>query len=340
MEWIIQNKDWLFSGIGVVIITGIIGFFFKRKKHKTNPKQSIKSGDKSYNIQGGKNGKVTIGDKNIGNKKGIYVGNESTNIQGEKVNVTVNQQNGLSYEHIRQVAMDIFKSNFFDLGEKATQIAKKRAEEITNKYIEELQKKSPLSIENTQSPDILYALYEVQKSYARLGNIEISELLIDLLVRRTIIKDQSFETLVLSEAVTTVPKLTLEHMNILSLIFIVRYIYLEDNPPFQFYYDTFFDKFLDMIEITDGLMFYEHLKYSGCITIDHTSEKLKDLIESFNDGPKITSFPKLVRLEKDWNVSSIAGCSLSTVGIAIAISNLKMRLGLEDLIELSDYISD
>ncbi len=41
MEWILTNKEWIFSGIGVLIITLIINFFIKRKsKHK----QTIISG--------------------------------------------------------------------------------------------------------------------------------------------------------------------------------------------------------------------------------------------------------------------------------------------------------
>ncbi len=156
---------------------------------------------------------------------------------------------------MRQAAMDVFRCNFHDIGDTATQVAIKRAEEIINKYIAKLQNKSPLSIRNTQDPDIRYFLYEVQKSYAKDGNIEKSELLVNLLVERTVIKQQSFETIVLNEALITVPKLTLEHINILSLIFIVKIIYLKDNPPFEFYYDTFFDKYLNIINIPKGRIF-------------------------------------------------------------------------------------
>ncbi|HGH7180306.1 TPA: LPO_1073/Vpar_1526 family protein [Bacillus luti] len=274
----------------------------------------------------------------FGNKQEISAGNESTNIQGNKIAVI--QQNGLSYQEVRQVAMDVFKSNFYDIGDKATQVATKRAEEIINKYIEELQKKSPLSIQNTQDPDVRYSLYEVQKSYARDGNIGKSELLVNLLVERTMIEQHSFETIVLNEALITVPKLTLEQVNILSLIFIVTEIYLKDNPPFEFYYNTFFDKYLDIINIPDGRMFYEHLMYSGCITMDTYSEQLKPLIEQFNSHPNFASFPKLVRLENSWNVSPISHSSLSPVGIAIAIGNLKVKLEVDGLVTLNDYLVD
>ncbi|HGH7180305.1 TPA: hypothetical protein ACJMKL_002486 [Bacillus luti] len=61
MEWIIQNKEWLFSGIGVVIITGIIGLVFKNK----TPNQSITSGENSHNYQSGNDLNITVGEKDV-----------------------------------------------------------------------------------------------------------------------------------------------------------------------------------------------------------------------------------------------------------------------------------
>ena len=31
IDWIIQNKEWIFSGIGAVFLAGIFGWLFKRK---------------------------------------------------------------------------------------------------------------------------------------------------------------------------------------------------------------------------------------------------------------------------------------------------------------------
>lgn len=62
LNWIIENKDWIFSGIGVTVL-GIVGYFIKRKFDKRKPSQTITSGDYSNNIQGGKDVNVTIGDK-------------------------------------------------------------------------------------------------------------------------------------------------------------------------------------------------------------------------------------------------------------------------------------
>lgn len=54
MEWIIQNKEWFFSGLGVAIIT-IIWSLLKRGKSGRIVRQKQKSGSHSNNIQAGGN---------------------------------------------------------------------------------------------------------------------------------------------------------------------------------------------------------------------------------------------------------------------------------------------
>lgn len=58
MNWIISNKEWLFSGIAIAVPLAIFGWFFITK----NNKQVQKSGSNSTNIQVG--GNVSIKSKN------------------------------------------------------------------------------------------------------------------------------------------------------------------------------------------------------------------------------------------------------------------------------------
>lgn len=48
MQWILDNKEWLFSGLGIFILTLIFSFF---AKNKNVTKQSQKSGKYSKNYQ-------------------------------------------------------------------------------------------------------------------------------------------------------------------------------------------------------------------------------------------------------------------------------------------------
>ncbi len=53
MNWIIENKEWFFSGIGATILTIIVSLFFQSSSKKKRLKQIQKSGSHSNNIQVG-----------------------------------------------------------------------------------------------------------------------------------------------------------------------------------------------------------------------------------------------------------------------------------------------
>ena len=57
MEWIVENTDWLFSGVAIALPLAIIGWLGYSKKNK----QSQKGGNSSTNIQVG--GDFTVTDR-------------------------------------------------------------------------------------------------------------------------------------------------------------------------------------------------------------------------------------------------------------------------------------
>ena len=54
MEWIIENKDWLFSGIAIAVPLAIVGWLIYSRVNK----QVQKGGKNSTNIQVGGNFKI------------------------------------------------------------------------------------------------------------------------------------------------------------------------------------------------------------------------------------------------------------------------------------------
>lgn len=58
MAWLIENKEWIFSGIGVSVIILIVSIF----KQKPDAKQIQKTGTNSTNYQAG--GNIHIGSSN------------------------------------------------------------------------------------------------------------------------------------------------------------------------------------------------------------------------------------------------------------------------------------
>ena len=57
MNWIIENKEWLFSGLAISVPLALIGWFISRSRNK----QVQKGGNNSTNIQVG--GSLNVGRK-------------------------------------------------------------------------------------------------------------------------------------------------------------------------------------------------------------------------------------------------------------------------------------
>lgn len=206
--------------------------------------------------------------KMLRNKQEQQGGDYSTNVQaGNDVNLQQNNY-GLSYRDVKEVALDVFESNFSRLSKAAQQVAKERAEEITTAFLDELQEKAPEAIDSMKEPDMQYALLMAQKEYARTGDQNLSEVLVDILVERSKLQERSLMQIVLNESLEIVPKLTNTQLNILSLIFIFKYTInnsIVSIDSLRAYLEKMVVPFLD--DLTKTHSHYQHLEYTGCGTI-------------------------------------------------------------------------
>ncbi|MEE9337499.1 MAG: hypothetical protein V3U87_05420 [Methylococcaceae bacterium] len=53
MDWLVENKDWLFSGIAIAIPLSVLGWIINKRKRSRI--QNQKGGDSSTNLQAGGN---------------------------------------------------------------------------------------------------------------------------------------------------------------------------------------------------------------------------------------------------------------------------------------------
>ena len=65
LDWLLRNKEWVFSGAGVAAIVGIIGWIRSKRHDGSALHQSQRSGSNSTNIQAGR-------DVNIGGSGGKH----------------------------------------------------------------------------------------------------------------------------------------------------------------------------------------------------------------------------------------------------------------------------
>lgn len=215
----------------------------------------------------------------------------STAIQaGGDVTIT---KTGLTYAEVRDVALDIFRSNFYELSGIAKETAKARAEEITEAFLEKLQKENPAGLDKSYDPDFQYALFTVQKEYARNGDKDLGDLLVDLLVDRSKQEQRDILQIVLNESLSTAPKLTDSQLSALSVIFLFKYTQnssVGNHKLLGEYFDKYIAPFVS--KIVKNLACYQHLEYSGCGSIGLGANSLESILGNTYQGQFLKGFDK------------------------------------------------
>ena len=108
VDWILANNEWLFSGLLVAVPTAVGGWLLARSRvHRS---QSQRSRDNSVNIQTGEN--LNVGDTQLISNQAQKSGDYSANIQAASISF----HQGLSVSDVRQIAIDVFRANFFEFG--------------------------------------------------------------------------------------------------------------------------------------------------------------------------------------------------------------------------------
>jgi hypothetical protein len=212
-------------------------------------------------------------------------GNDSINVQAEQITI---HHHGLTVADVREIALDVFRSNFYTLSDMAADVARQRAKEITEKFLTKLAEENSAGLEQAQDPDFQYALYIVQKEYARKGDKELGDLLVDLLVDRTKEKSRSLRQIVLSESLAVVPKLTVDQLAALSVIFMIRYnknyaVTVDNLDRFARFLDLF-QPFASQLSKKDSC--YQHLQYCGCGSPGVPPEITYDIFMVFTESYK------------------------------------------------------
>ena len=268
----------------------------------------------------------------MSNKQDASGGDNSTvNQAGGDVNLSTTINYGMGYTEAKDLFMDLFHIEFTKLGKDVEHLINERAEKIVVDYLNKLVQEDPNLIQNTKNPDIRYDIIEAQKAYARLGDQEMADLLVKILVERTKSTENTFKNIALNESLSVIPKLTSKQIDVITLIYLVRYysFVTEFKMPFDFYYQTLVN-FL-AVEIPNSEMFYQHLQYSGCLSISIGSSSFASIFmhkfpHLFKDETEVNSFissySDVSQLKNKWDNTKMCNTSLTSVGLVIAITNI------------------
>lgn len=201
-------------------------------------------------------------------------GENSTNLQGQSI--VINQ--GISYQDAKNIAIDVFKSNYLELSEKAASTARQRAEELVDDFITQLQERSPQAINLMEEPGMQHAIFTAQKEYAKTGDKDLSDMLVDILVDRATQQERNLKQIVLDESLATVPKLTSNQLDTLTIIFLIKYSRnrgIVSVASLKNYLENQIQPFLAGLSKEHSL--YQHLEFAGCGSISMGSNQIENI---------------------------------------------------------------
>lgn len=212
-------------------------------------------------------------------------GDGSTNLQAGVIN---NHYYGMSNSQVKELFMELFNDNFIRLRKEAAIIAQRRAEEITEAFLAQLIEKSPEVIQELSQPGMQDALFNAQKEYAKSGDKNLGDLLVDLLIERASTPQRNMMQIVLDEALRIIPKMTEQHLDNLTMLFLLKEVGIPTEPNLQSFIDYLEDDIIPFIdEFTGDKIVYSYLEYLGC---GHTRTGHHDIIAEIFTRKNIAIF--------------------------------------------------
>lgn len=217
------------------------------------------------------------------------VGNSATAIQAGGSVTVINV--GVTSSEARAIALDVARATFYELTGAAKDTASIRVEEITDQVIKKLEKDFPAGLQKAKDPDFQYALFTVQKEYARNGDKDLGDLLVDLLVDRSKQDQRDILQIVLNESLSTAPKLTDTHLAALAVIFLFKYTQdhrVGNHQTFGEYLDKHLFPFV--LKLSKNRAGYQHLEFSGCGSVGLAGNSLEGILGTTYQGQFLKGF--------------------------------------------------
>lgn len=199
-------------------------------------------------------------------------GDNSINVQAQSLQTLQIHKHGMSYDETKQIALDVFKAELEKYKGEAIGIASDRANSITIKLLERIRLENPELLQSAKNPDFQDALFTVQKEYAKSGDKDLGDILIDILIERAKSRNRSLIQIVLNESLAVAPKLTAEEISALTILYIFRHTYytkminLDSLPE---YFNVKIAPFIDLLP--ESYAHYQHIEYASCGTLQITS---------------------------------------------------------------------
>lgn len=204
---------------------------------------------------------------------------------GVQANGNVTLTVGVAVEEIRAVASDIFKADFVRLMDRAEILAEARAKKVLDDYLERVAAVNPYALNYADDPDFRYALFAAQKASARSGDPHLQDILVEMLVQRSLQDPRSLIQLVLNESLDVVPRITNGQINALVIAFVMQRVEFSVVSTFENFLKTM-DAYIAPFSsnIATSMASFSHIEYSGCGVVGSHKVQLAETFQKFYPG--------------------------------------------------------
>lgn len=182
----------------------------------------------------------------------------------------VNIQHGLTYSEAKDLVTSVVDQKLIAFKDEAKSIYTQRTEEFKKLLTEKIKTLPEDEISKLREPDTQLTLIEAAKISGRKQSEELRNLLANLVVSR-IKNDNSgkeeLKNIVYNEAISTINKLTIDQLKIITLCYLLRYTSyggIISWDTFKKYLNTHLKPFLGF---KDTNAEFQHIEYAGCGSI-------------------------------------------------------------------------
>ncbi len=193
------------------------------------------------------------------------------------------ESNVLLPEAVQTNLVKGFMGRYFVLNSQTGNTVRDRVETITDMAVSRLFSSVSDPYEVLSRPDIQECLRMMQTGFASTGDYATAQLMVDILLDYSQQPPRTVLNSITGDALATLPKLTWQQIDVLSLLFLLKCTRRSDNSNperLQSYVTDYLVPFSASIPIEHS--FYQHLEYLGCGTIGPVAVTLdRILLDSY-----------------------------------------------------------
>lgn len=215
--------------------------------------------------------------KNIFGKLNVNIANKNTKVGTQIINQGMSVSEGIA------LVNTLFENKLKTLQIESFSIIEERNNKFKKKLLDEFKKLSNDEIAKLREPDTQYMLLEAAKISTRKQDEELIDLLAHLVISR--IKNdkpgkEELKNIVLNEAISTINKLTIDQLKIITLCYLIGYTFFPEANSWKSLNEILETNIKPFLKFKNTASEFQHIEYASCGNLKTGVRKIFDIFKS------------------------------------------------------------